>query len=73
MLCGSFLSNHAHFPILIAYFGKTLSNAREKYLAYTNEGILKWRKPELVGGGLIRSLGGWAEVKANRLKHYVRT
>ncbi len=29
--------------------------------------IEQGRRPELVGGGLIRSLGGWAEVKANRL------
>jgi len=25
------------------------------------------REPKLVGGGLIRSLGGWTEVKRNRL------
>jgi putative transposase len=30
-------------------------------------GTKQGRRPELVGGGLIRSLGGWAEVKANRL------
>ena len=31
------------------------------------DGIEQGRRPELVGGGLIRSLGGWAEVKTNRL------
>jgi hypothetical protein len=29
------------------------------------------RRPELVGGGLIRSLGGWSEVKKMRLKGMV--
>jgi putative transposase len=31
------------------------------------EGIEKGRRPELVGGGLIRSLGGWDAVKKMRL------
>ena len=30
------------------------------------EGIDKGRRPELVGGGLIRSLGGWSEVLSLR-------
>jgi putative transposase len=52
---------------VLAYFGKTLKNARKEYLVYVKEGIDKGRRPELVGGGLIRSLGGWAEVKSTRL------
>ncbi|MDZ7579938.1 MAG: hypothetical protein U5R30_04775 [Deltaproteobacteria bacterium] len=31
-------------------------------------GLAMGRRPELVGGGLIRSLGGWSEVKKMRLK-----
>jgi len=31
------------------------------------DGIEQGHRPELAGGGLIRSLGGWAEVKTNRL------
>ena len=34
--------------------------AVDKYEAYVREGVLQGRRPELVGGGLIRSLGGWA-------------
>ena len=33
---------------------------------FVSEGIKKGRRPVLVGGGLIRSLGGWFEVKALR-------
>ena len=32
------------------------------------KGVQIGRRPELVGGGLIRSLGGWDEVRKNRLK-----
>ena len=39
---------------------------RRNYLNYVEEGIESGRRPELVGGGLIRSLGGWSEVFALR-------
>jgi hypothetical protein len=49
-------------------FGESPLDGREKYYSYIKEGIDQGRRPELVGGGLIRSLGGWAEVKKMRLK-----
>ena len=36
------------------------------------DGIEQGRRPEPVGGGLIRSLGGWTEVKTNRLNKVAR-
>ncbi len=36
------------------------------YRAYVEKGIAQGRRPELVGGGLIRSAGGWSMVKAMR-------
>ena len=53
---------------VLAYFGRKISEARKGYLSYVKSGIEKGRRPELVGGGLIRSLGGWGEVKKIRLK-----
>ena len=41
-------------------------NGRKNYLHYVHEGVGQGRRPELVGGGLIRSLGGWSEVLALR-------
>jgi putative transposase len=41
--------------------------ARGLYVRYVEEGAKQGRRPELVGGGLIRSLGGWEEVKRVRL------
>ena len=39
---------------------------RKNYLKYIEEGIELGRRPELVGGGLVRSMGGWSEVLAQR-------
>ena len=52
---------------VLSYFGKSLKRARETYHAYVKEGVDLGRGPELVGGGLIRSLGGWEAVKKARL------
>jgi len=40
--------------------------AEKNYRKYVKKGIDEGRRPELVGGGLIRSLGGWSAVKALR-------
>jgi len=53
---------------VLARFGKTHAEARRTYRDYLAEGIPQGRRPELVGGGLLRSRGGWAEVVAVR-KH----
>jgi putative transposase len=41
--------------------------ARQRYEQYVKKGIGMGSRPELIGGGLIRSLGGWPAVKAVRL------
>ena len=53
---------------VFSYFGKKVTDARKRYLLYIKKGIDQGRRPELVGGGLIRSLGGWSAVKRLRLK-----
>jgi REP element-mobilizing transposase RayT len=52
---------------VLSYFGKTVSKARRQYNSYVKEGVELGRRPELVGGGLIRSLGGWEAVKKMRV------
>ena len=52
---------------VVRNFGKTLRKGRSEYLEFVQAGVSQGRKPELVGGGLIRSLGGWKEVKRLRL------
>ncbi len=52
---------------VLGFFGRRVGEARKGYKSYVKKGIPLGRRPELVGGGLIRSLGGWDEVKKMRL------
>jgi putative transposase len=47
-------------------FAKEVLLARRRYREFVKKGISHGRRPDLVGGGLIRSQGGWAAVKALR-------
>jgi REP element-mobilizing transposase RayT/predicted HTH domain antitoxin len=51
---------------VLKWFGKKEREAKSAYRNYVKKGIDQGRRPELVGGGLIRSLGGWSAVKALR-------
>jgi len=51
---------------VLAQFGGRETQAREAYRRFVEEGIALGRRPELVGGGFIRSAGGWAEVRSQR-------
>ena len=51
--------------ILRFYNSKNLT-ARRRYRKYVEKGIGDGRRPDLVGGGLVRSAGGWSVVKAMR-------
>ncbi len=51
---------------VLSWFGETTGRARRAYRHYVAEGLKQGRRPELGGGGLIRSRGGWSEVVALR-------
>jgi len=51
---------------VLKWFGKTKRDARKAYRDFVQQGIALGRRPELVGGGLIRSMGGWAAAKMLR-------
>jgi len=51
---------------VLSWFGKRAGQARRIYRRFVSEGIKQGHRPELVGGGLIRSLGGWSAVKSLR-------
>ena len=53
---------------VLAYFGRRRKKAVIGYKQFVREGIGQGRRPELVGGGLIRSMGGWAQVVSLRRK-----
>ena len=52
---------------VLGFFCKRVREARKGYVSYVEKGIALGRRPELVGGGLIRSLGGWDKIKKIRL------
>jgi REP element-mobilizing transposase RayT len=47
-------------------FGNGKGPVRRDYREFVKAGIAQGRRPDLVGGGLLRSQGGWAGVKALR-------
>jgi hypothetical protein len=49
---------------ILKRFGRRMAEARRGYREFLRKGIASGRRPELTGGGLIRSLGGWEEAKA---------
>lgn len=54
--------------MILAHFGRRRKEAVKRYMAFVREGVAQGRRPELVGGGLVRSAGGWSEVLALRRK-----
>ena len=51
---------------VLAQFGSTRIKAVTAYRTFMREGLPMERIPELTGGGLIRSQGGWSQVIAMR-------
>jgi len=51
---------------VLELFGTTEGRARKAYRQFVSEQNVMERQPELTGGGLIRSMGGWAAVKGMR-------
>jgi len=47
-------------------FNEKLVTARRRYRDFVQKGIAQGRRPDLVGGGLLRNHGGWASIKALR-------
>jgi REP element-mobilizing transposase RayT len=51
---------------VLALFGSKKAAARRQYRAYVEEGIAQGRRPDLTGGGLVRSLG-WTRQESWRM------
>ena len=51
---------------ILAYFGRRKRDAIVGYNRFVEQGITQGKRKELVGGGLIRSLGGWSQVLSLR-------
>jgi len=51
---------------VLRHFAQTEVDAVKGYQAFVSKGLDQGKRPNLTGGGLIRSAGGWAAVKALR-------
>ncbi|MGD8667176.1 MAG: helix-turn-helix domain-containing protein [Desulfobacterales bacterium] len=51
---------------ILKFFGKKAANARQHYREFVAKGIKAGKRPDLMGGGLIRTAGGWAALRAYR-------
>jgi REP element-mobilizing transposase RayT len=51
---------------VLALFGTNIGLARRAYNRFVKQGIHQGKRPDLTGGGLVRSIGGWEAIKASR-------
>jgi predicted transcriptional regulator len=51
---------------VLSLFGNKLGPSRRGYAGFVKKGVSMGRRPDLVGGGLLRSLGGWSAIKGLR-------
>ncbi len=51
---------------VLEWFGANKRAARKTYRSFVEKGIAEGKRPDLVGGGLVRSMGGWSQVVSMR-------
>jgi hypothetical protein len=49
---------------ILNFFGWKAQEARRHYLEFVKKGVAAGHRPDLTGGGLVRSAGGWSALKA---------
>ena len=47
---------------ILLHFGPALGESRKAYENFVRDGLARGHRPDLTGGGLIRSCGGWREL-----------
>ncbi|RLC29031.1 transposase [Candidatus Woesebacteria bacterium] len=58
---------------VLKFFHTKLSIARRRYRENVKKGISVGKRPDLIGGGLVRSAGGWDALKGlRRIKAYMK-
>jgi putative transposase len=65
-LMGKTESGFQDVDYVLNLFGEKVLEARRLYLKFVRNGIAAGRRPDLTGGGLVRSAGGWSALKAMR-------
>jgi REP element-mobilizing transposase RayT len=66
VLMGRFRNDWQDTAYVLKQFGRRTGLSRRRYWEYIQDGAMQGRRPDLVGGGLVRSLGGWKAIKDMR-------
>jgi len=66
VLIGQIKNDWQDRDYVLSWFGRREGEARRAYRQYIEEGLAQGRRPELVGGGVVRSYGGWSAVLSLR-------
>jgi len=48
---------------VLRYFGQRERESRRGYISFVSKGVEEGSRADLVGGGLLRSVGGWKGLK----------
>ena len=51
---------------VLIFFAPSVRQARKRYELFVAEGATLGKQPELTGGGLLRSAGGWSALRSHR-------
>ena len=58
---------------VLGWFGKGVKKARSRYHGFIKEGVSMGKRPELTGGGLVRSVSGWLNLmEMHRAEEFVK-
>jgi putative transposase len=66
VILGRKKNNWQDTQYVLALFGSNQADAKRNYRDFVRKGIDMGKRPDLTGGGLLRSQGGWIGLKANR-------
>jgi len=66
VLLGEVSNDWQDTTYVLRWFGEMVGDAKRLYRQFVKDGIEQGHRSDLMGGGLIRSQGGWAAVKAMR-------
>jgi putative transposase len=63
-IMGAVKRDFQHVEYVLGLFGEKIAAARRSYHQFVKKGIDQGRQPQLVGGGLLRSSGGWSVLRS---------
>lgn len=64
VILGKTKNEWQNIDYVLGLFGDTKLKARRQYRTFVQKGIAEGKRADLTGGGLIRSQGGWGQIKA---------